>query len=745
MGLPLPLVTGILDHVLDGAIVVDPDGRVIYANRDAQRIFARDGADLVGMPLAPLLSELPPGWPTPGSVAVEARRPSGPALPVRAVVTPVDGHWVVTLQDRASVGIVPAMPDPVEDPLVMFRTIATALDAFLFAGEMAEGGWYLPLLHGPGIDRLLGAEVADGDVNRVYDTCVHPEDYPAYEALYDVRARSEGVPMEAVYRLRGLDGVLRWVRERSVVREADGRTLILGVVLDVTAEIDAQTTIERARTERAAAAARLERVVELSSDLIVVADRAGVVQFANPAVERLLGYRPEEVVGGGWEQLCHPDDVPEALGLLADEFAGRPAPARVLRCGARDGTALHVSWAGALDEQEGAVVLLGRDVTADVAARAEVERRSRTDALTGLYNRRHLVDALNAELERARREGRRPGVLILDLDGFKLVNDLYGHVAGDAVLSEVARRLRTAVRRYDVVARWGGEEFCVLAPAVSTERALRRVAEGIRRAVGEAPMPLADGRLLHVTASVGGVLASDGLWSVEGLVDAADRALYTAKRRGRNRICLAGDLTVEDLVAEEPEALRLAEALALSAGSREAVTEDHAREVAELAQLVAQRLGLTEDTALRCRLGGWLHDLGKIAIPDSVLQKPGPLDESEWAVMRTHPEVGERIVKRIAGLSGAAPAIRHHHERFDGGGYPDGLAGDEIPIEARIVAVADAFSTLTESRSYRPARSADEAIEALREGAGTWHDPGCVDALVDVLDGRTTPVRSPAR
>ena len=248
-----------------------------------------------------------------------------------------------------------------------------------------------------------------------------------------------------------------------------------------------------------------------------------------------------------------------------------------------------------------------------------------------------------------------------------------------------------------------------------------------------APLGAGPELLLGVTSSAGGALAQPGLWSVEGLIDAADRALYSAKRRGRDQTRLFSELTVEDLVAEEPEAIRLAQALALSAGAREGIAETHCAQVADLAASIATAVGLPEAVVMRCRLAGWLHDLGKIAIPDAILTKPGPLDEAEWAVMRTHAEIGESILRRIAGLSDAAPAVRHHHERFDGSGYPDGLAGDEIPIEASIVACANTYSAITVDRVYRAARTPIEAIAELNACAGTQLDPVVVDAAISVL------------
>ncbi len=730
------IVEHVLEHVLDGAIVVDRSGIVVFANGDSQRIFARRREAIAGADVAALFADLPADWSEQGRGTWTVLRSDGSLLDVRATVSPVEDCVAITLQDRASASPMPAMPDPVDEPDQMLTTIADAVDAFLYAGEMdIESGWYLPIFHGPGMNRLLGADVSYEDANRLYDTCVYPEDYPAYEALYDMERREEGVAHEVTYRVRGVDGKTRWLRERSIPRHVDGRWLLLGVVFDVTDEVERREEVERERTERLAAVARFERVVSLSNDLIVAVDAAGAVRFANPATRLLLGCDPDRLLGHTWDVFCHTDDAAGAREALGQEFGARAAGPRVVRAVSRGGRILHLSWTGAFDPEEDLMFYVGRDVTTEAEARAVVEERSRTDPLTGLSNRRHVVEVLTGELERARREPGRPGVLMVDLDHFKPVNDLYGHAAGDAVLTELAVRLRRSVRRYDVVGRWGGEEFCVVVSGITDEQALKSVADGIRHAVADAPVAIGDGRLIHLTASVGGVLAVEGIWSVEALVDAADRGLYAAKRHGRNCVVLATELTLDDFAAEEPEALRLAEALALSASAREGMPETHLREVAELARQIAAQLGLTEDAVMRCRLGGWLHDLGKVGVPDRVLTKPGPLDEEEWRLMRAHAEIGEGIVRRIAGLAQAAPVVRHHHEHWDGSGYPDGLAGEEIPLEARIVSVADAYSALTHDRVYRASRTAAEALEELRAWAGSHHDPLCVEALAAVLDG----------
>jgi len=207
--------------------------------------------------------------------------------------------------------------------------------------------------------------------------------------------------------------------------------------------------------------------------------------------------------------------------------------------------------------------------------------------------------------------------------------------------------------------------------------------------------------------------------------------MYRAKQTGRDRTLLDGDTAVAP--DDEPEMLLIAQSLAHSASIREGVQELHCSEVAELAGQIAARLDLPAATALRCVLVGWLHDVGKIAIPDRVLAKPGPLDDEEWHVMITHAAFGADLVARTPGIAENASAVRHHHERWDGNGYPDKLAGTDIPLEARVVAAADTWNAMTQDRVYRPALDFDAACAELLAAAGSQLDPSVVDALLAVV------------
>jgi diguanylate cyclase (GGDEF)-like protein len=328
--------------------------------------------------------------------------------------------------------------------------------------------------------------------------------------------------------------------------------------------------------------------------------------------------------------------------------------------------------------------------------RAEAERRSHTDALTGLYSRRHVVDAITAELARSDRTGVPPSVLMLDLDNFRRINTVYGHAIGDRVLSVVARRLQGRLRGYDVLGRWGGEKFIVLVPGVPDDATLLKLAEQIRRLVGQLPVAVDEETLLPVTVSVGAARAGDALRSVEGLIDCANRALAAAKRLGRDRVQLFGDLTVEDLVAEEPEPIRLARALSLSSSARTDLPQVDPERVSGLAAAIAEQLGLGEAETNRCRLGGLLHDVGTSSVPDRILALVGPPTARDRLTYEGHAKAGERLVRSVAGVSEVADVVGSHEECFDGTGYPAGLSGTAIPLESRIVACAIAYVKLAQ-------------------------------------------------
>jgi len=493
----------------------------------------------------------------------------------------------------------------------------------------------------------------------------------------------------------------------------------------------------RAYVELELATAALDRVLSADRDprlgLRVVTDTGTAVAEAGPRFPALTSHSATGLSTAGRSRYAV-RPVPQA-GDWFVVAAARPQSALGLAVQPAQAALLGVAvvmLALALVGFSRSRRAAGRELAAEQQARAEAEQRSRIDGLTGLFNRRHTMETIEHELARSS-AGPGVGVLMFDVDHFKRINDRHGHTGGDAVLIAIAERLRTGVREWDIVARIGGEEFCVVTPGLDSEAAVAALGERLRLSVAERPVILPGGVAVPVTISVGAALIASGDGSAEHALDFADRALYAAKRHGRNRLHRFSQLDMADLRAEQPECLHIAEALAISSDLREGSLAAHSREVAQLSAAIARRLGLSDGDVLHVQLAGWLHDVGKIAVPDAILTKPGPLTDAEWQTMHTHPAVGADLLRHFPELAPACAAVRHHHERFDGTGYPDRLAGEQIPLGARIVAAADAYSAMTADRPYRAPRSLPEAIDELRRSAGSQLDPAVVTALLDEL------------
>jgi diguanylate cyclase (GGDEF)-like protein len=331
-----------------------------------------------------------------------------------------------------------------------------------------------------------------------------------------------------------------------------------------------------------------------------------------------------------------------------------------------------------------------------------------TDALTGIPNRR----MLKLDLERGLKDASPAEPLLLmlfDLNGFKAYNDTFGHPAGDALLIRLATALNAAMTDHGGSAyRLGGDEFCVLA-SVQDDRTGSIIAAA-SQALTE------HGGGFHITASYGAILLPEESQDVTEAMQLVDQRMYAQKTSGRrapNR--QTRDVLLRALQERNPE-----------------LAEHHAA-VARLAEAMGERMNLAAEERAQLLQAAELHDVGKLAIPEEVLHKPGPLNPEDWEFVRRHPLIGERIIGAAPALAGAAKLVRSTHERLDGSGYPDGLAGDQIPLGARIIAVCDGFTAMTSLRPYAPRRTVPEAIAELRQCAGSQFDPTVVDAFSELI------------
>jgi diguanylate cyclase (GGDEF)-like protein len=373
-------------------------------------------------------------------------------------------------------------------------------------------------------------------------------------------------------------------------------------------------------------------------------------------------------------------------------------------------------------------------------AAEDLRRRAVTDGLTGLYNHRHFQEALAVEVERAARYDLTFTLLMMDLDFFKTVNDRFGHPHGDQALQQVAAVLRHVARTSDFVARYGGEEFVMILPGTTVKQAgalAERVAQGVRDIKIDVPEPP------PLSISIGMADFPACGRDRESLIGAADAALLFAKRSGRDMIADFSQISLVELdqAALEGLSFRLEgadqetlEALAGAVATRDAFADRSAACAVDAARCLAEGLGLEGPDKDLFTTAAVIYDIGKVAIPVEVLNRRGELTAEELATVRGHAEAGGRLLESVMRLRGALPAVVHHHERWDGTGYPDNLKGEEIPLLARAISICDAFQAMVVDRPYRKAMSVDAALDQLRAGAGTQFDPHLVDVFVSALD-----------
>jgi len=378
---------------------------------------------------------------------------------------------------------------------------------------------------------------------------------------------------------------------------------------------------------------------------------------------------------------------------------------------------------------------LGKDELGELATSFntmadELERQVTTDPITGLLNHRYGDVALDEALQQARSQGSPLSVLIGDLDDFKLFNDTFGHPLGDEVLRLVAGVFRQMSGNSGTASRYGGDEFLVILPGAD-KAAATAFAERLAAAVGEIEFQVGDSTRVPIGLSLGVASFPEDSESKDRLLVLADAAMYEAKRLGA--------IDRQELHAVDASGVRIESVFGALDGLVQAIqyrdhyTKTHSDLVAEYAAKLALRASLSEEAVRAIRIAGVLHDVGKLVVPDDILKKPGPLAAEEYDVIKRHPLVGEMLIRETPFLEDVIQAVGCHHESYDGGGYPRGLRGDEIPLLGRVMAIADAYSAMSLDRPYRKALSVDEIIAELKAGAGTRFDPQLAGIFVEML------------
>jgi len=388
---------------------------------------------------------------------------------------------------------------------------------------------------------------------------------------------------------------------------------------------------------------------------------------------------------------------------------------------------------------------------------AERTESATVDKLTGVANRQQLLAGLFSEVERASRYNRPFSVAFVDIDHFKQVNDTYGHAAGDIVLRGVAQTIANNLRSTDLIGRYGGEEFMLLLSETTAEDAAV-LSEKLRNMVQRQRFNVDGNPALNVTVSIGIAGGQGPALRVDSLARDADAAMYSAKSLGRNQVYVFAEPDDDARIPRAPispagreiarQVGRIAREAAQSALTALITPGPHSNGqpsamIASIAIRMARHLDLPEAETERLRVASLLHDVGKVAVPDEILEKPTALTSAEWRTVVQHPRIGQVIIEQATSFKDAVPIFLHHHERYGGHGYPFGLRGNDIPLGARIIAIADAYDAMTHDRPYKRAVSHDMAIKELRRHAGTQFDPELVNVFCELF-ASSPPQMDPA-
>ncbi len=640
------------------------------------------------------------------------------ALPVMLLYPPASvalGLLIMNQQDRKK------YQDEVRENEEKFRRITENISDVVWTADLNMKTTYVS----PAVERLLG-ETPEAHLRRPVEEKMTPRSLAMLQQVFMEEINLEGQPGTDPNRTRVVevehfhaDGHKLWLSMHiSFVRDANGTpTGYQGVSRDITARKNAEEALHESERSKSLLISHIPGIAYRCRH-----DKDWTMEFISQGCLAMTGYAPEALIGNSAisfnELIC-----PEYRQVLWDEWSFAIRDKRQFRYEYQIQTitgqriwVLEVGqavWdaAGEVEALEGIIV----DITETKEALDRIHYMDEHDDMTGLFNRKYF-DARMAAYEGSLMLP--ISLIICDINGIRLINDAFGHEAGDRLITETAKVLQRSCGQGAVLARTGGDEFAAILPGKDGQAAIEQI-ERTRSEIDTFNLSCERDEE-RISLAIGSAAKENPAQTLEDVEKEAAEALRRSKlfeQKSRNNAVLSSIMST------------------MYARSQE--TEAHSQRMAELCGAIAARMGVPKNELDKLHLFAMIHDIGKIGISDSVLNKPAKLSEEEWVMMRRHPQIGYRIAHSVPELAGVANYILAHHERWDGSGYPYGLFQEAIPLLARILAVVDAYDAMTEDRIYRKAMSREAAIEEIRTNSGTQFDPGVVAVFLSVMEERT--------
>ncbi len=593
---------------------------------------------------------------------------------------------------------------------------------------------------------------------------LHPDDSEKTLSHCRLLQESKKPIYNCEYRFRKKDGTyLDLLTNGDPVYDSSGNLKsVLQISFDIT---------ERKKIEKALKSAEEQKEIVLNSltDLVVYHDLQSRVMWTNKAAGDSVGVKPEDLIGRYCYEIWHSrKKACPGCSVIKARQTGKPQEHQIT---SPDGRIWFIRGFPVKDENDNVtgVVEVAQDVTRRKKAEEELERLNKElaktnrklqslalkDYQTSLYNHLYLADIIEAEFYRARRLGTSLSAIMLDIDYFKSINDVYGYQFGDMILKQFARQLKKMVRRYDIIVRFGGEEFVGICPGINRQQTVTLA----RRILNALNLYNFGDKKHTVKIKLSIAVASypeDRVIKGMDLIELTENILGEVKEYGGNKVYSSQDIKkkrhslsekgkesaevtllkkkIDKLTKQSNQSLIEAVfAFAKTIEFKDHYTGEHSERTIYYATEIARLLDLSQNEVENIRQAAILHDLGKIGISEKILGKKAKLTPEEFDEIKKHPQIGVDIIRPIQFLHGIIPLILYHHERWDGKGYPAGLKGEDIPIGARIISVADVYQALTSNRPYRKAYPGEEAVKIIKSGSGKQFDPKVVEVFLKIL------------